>query len=54
MNLVEHLAGEMAKLRQAGTYKEELVLESAQGPRVTVNGREVVLGTGCPLTSRRR
>ena len=30
--LLEHLAGEMAKLREAGTYKEELVLQSAQGP----------------------
>ncbi|HEV2064701.1 MAG TPA: glycine C-acetyltransferase [Thermoanaerobaculia bacterium] len=45
MNLVEHLAGEMAKLRQAGTYKEELVLESAQGPRVRVGGRELVMLT---------
>ena len=28
----DHLAAQMAKLRQAGTYKEELVLQSAQGP----------------------
>jgi glycine C-acetyltransferase len=45
MNLIEHLAGQMADLRKAGTYKEELVLESAQGPRVTVGGREVVMLT---------
>ena len=45
MNLAEHLAGEMAKLREAGTYKEELVLESPQGPRVKVGGREVVMLT---------
>ncbi len=45
MTLVEHLAGEMAALRQAGTYKEELVLESAQGPRVKVGGREIIMLT---------
>jgi glycine C-acetyltransferase len=45
MNLFEHLTGQMAELRKAGTYKEELVLESAQGPRVTVGGREVVMLT---------
>ncbi len=44
-NLIDHLADEMAKLRQAGTYKEELVLESAQDARVKVNGREVVMLT---------
>jgi glycine C-acetyltransferase len=45
MNLVEHLAAEMAGLRQAGTYKEEQVLETAQGPRVRVGGRELVMLT---------
>ena len=45
MNLIDHLAGEMQKLRQAGTYKEELVLQSPQGARVRVNGREVVMLT---------
>jgi glycine C-acetyltransferase len=45
MNLTDHLAAEMTKLRQAGTYKEELVLQTAQGPRVRVNGREVVMLT---------
>jgi glycine C-acetyltransferase len=45
MTLTEHLAGQMAALRQAGTYKEELVLETPQGPRVRVNGREVVMLT---------
>jgi glycine C-acetyltransferase len=44
-NLVDHLASEMAGLRQAGTYKEELVLESPQGARVRVGGREVVMLT---------
>jgi glycine C-acetyltransferase len=45
VNLVDHLAAEMAKLRAAGTYKEELVLSSPQDARVTVNGREVVMLT---------
>ena len=43
--LFDHLTGEMATLRQAGTYKEELVLQSPQGPRVRVGGREVVMLT---------
>jgi glycine C-acetyltransferase len=43
--LIDHLAGEMAKLRIAGTYKEELVLQSPQDARVRVNGREVVMLT---------
>ena len=43
--LIDHLTGEMAKLRSAGTFKEELVLQSAQGPRVEVGGREVVMLT---------
>jgi glycine C-acetyltransferase len=45
VSLVDHLAGQMAELRKAGTYKEELVLQSAQGPRVKVGGREVVMLT---------
>ena len=45
MNLLEHLAAEMAALRKAGTYKEEIVLQSAQGPRVRVAGRDVVMLT---------
>jgi glycine C-acetyltransferase len=45
MTLVAHLAGQMADLRNAGTYKEELVLQSPQGPRVKVGGREVVMLT---------
>jgi glycine C-acetyltransferase len=44
-SLIEHLAGEIEKLRQAGTYKEELVLESPQDARVTVGGRELVMLT---------
>jgi glycine C-acetyltransferase len=43
--LIDHLAGEMAKLREAGTYKEELVLQSPQDARVKVGGREVVMLT---------
>jgi glycine C-acetyltransferase len=43
--LVDYLAGEMVKLREAGTYKEELVLQSPQDARVRVNGREVVMLT---------
>jgi glycine C-acetyltransferase len=43
--LIDHLAGEMARLRAAGTYKDELVLQSAQDARVRVNGREVVMLT---------
>jgi glycine C-acetyltransferase len=44
-SLIEHLAGEMTKLREAGTYKEELVLESPQQARVRVDGRDVVMLT---------
>jgi glycine C-acetyltransferase len=43
--LIDHLAAEMSKLKQAGTYKEELVLQSPQDARVRVNGREVVMLT---------
>ncbi len=43
--LIDHLAGEMEKLRQAGTYKEELVLQSPQDARVRVGGRDVVMLT---------
>jgi len=45
MTLLDHLAGQMSALREAGTYKEELVLETPQGARVKVNGREVVMLT---------
>ncbi|HEX4438816.1 MAG TPA: glycine C-acetyltransferase [Thermoanaerobaculia bacterium] len=44
-SLIDHLAGQMAELRAKGTYKEELVLQSPQGPRVKVGGREVVMLT---------
>jgi glycine C-acetyltransferase len=44
-DLLDHLASQMAGLRQAGTYKEELVLETPQGPRVRVGGRDVVMLT---------
>jgi glycine C-acetyltransferase len=45
MTFIDHLAGEMAKLRQAGTYKEELVLESPQDAYVRVGGRQVLMLT---------
>jgi glycine C-acetyltransferase len=45
ITLIDHLAGEMDKLRQAGTYKEELVLQSPQDARVRVGGRDVVMLT---------
>jgi len=45
MKFIDQLSEEMARLRQAGTYKEELVLESPQGPRVRVGGREVLMLT---------
>jgi glycine C-acetyltransferase len=45
MSFVEHLGAEMEKLRQAGIYKEELVLQSPQDARVKVRGREVVMLT---------
>jgi glycine C-acetyltransferase len=44
-DLISHLAAEMEKLRQAGTYKEELVLDSPQDARVKVGGREVLMLT---------
>ena len=43
--LIEHLSGEVEKLKLAGTFKEELVLESPQDARVRVGGREVVMLT---------
>ena len=45
MNLLDHLSAEMDTLRQRGTFKEELVLETPQGPRVRVGGRDVVMLT---------
>jgi len=45
MSLIDFLAAEMAGLREAGTYKEELVLESPQDARVRVGGRDVVMLT---------
>ncbi len=43
--LIEHLAREVARLKQSGTFKEELVLESPQDARVRVGGRDVVMLT---------
>jgi len=39
----EHLAAELAKIREAGLYKEERVLQGPQGPRVTIQGGKEVL-----------
>ncbi len=41
--LEEVLTAELDRLRSSGTYKEATVLSSPQGPRVTMNGREVVM-----------
>jgi glycine C-acetyltransferase len=43
--LIDHLASQMAALREAGTYKEELVLDSPQDAKVRVGGRELVMLT---------
>ena len=43
--LIAHLAEEVSKLKSLGTFKDELVLESPQGPRVRVGGREVLMLT---------
>jgi glycine C-acetyltransferase len=43
--LVAHLAAEIEKLKAARTYKTERVLETAQGPRVKVDGRELLMLT---------
>jgi glycine C-acetyltransferase len=43
--LIDYLTGEMEKRRLAGTYKEELVLQSPQDARVRVGGRDVVMLT---------
>jgi glycine C-acetyltransferase len=44
-DLISHLEMEMRKLREAGTYKEELVLDSPQDAKVKVGGREVLMLT---------
>lgn len=38
----EQLAGELAAIREAGTFKVERVIESPQGAEVAVGGRDVV------------
>ncbi|HET6340658.1 MAG TPA: glycine C-acetyltransferase [Gemmatimonadota bacterium] len=43
--LVDGLEQELDDLREAGTYKVEHELEGPQGPRVTVEGRSVVMLT---------
>jgi glycine C-acetyltransferase len=43
--LLDHLSAQMAELRQKGTYKEELILQTPQGARVTAGGRDVVMLT---------
>ncbi len=41
--MIERLQKELGEIREAGLYKEERVLETAQGARVGVPGREGVL-----------
>ncbi|HKY59480.1 MAG TPA: aminotransferase class I/II-fold pyridoxal phosphate-dependent enzyme, partial [Gemmatimonadota bacterium] len=43
--MIEELERELETLREAGTYKVEHELEGPQGPRVTVDGRPVVMLT---------
>jgi glycine C-acetyltransferase len=43
--LIDGLGRELDGLREAGTYKVEHELEGPQGPRVTVDGRSVVMLT---------
>ena len=45
MQLIEHLAGELAKLAENKTLKVERVLESAQDAHVKVEGRDVLMLT---------
>ncbi len=45
MQLIEHLAGELAKLAANKTLKVERVLESAQDAHVKVEGRDVLMLT---------
>src|SRR5687767_8125559 len=40
--LRDRLATEIASIREAGTYKEERILASPQGPRIGVGGKEVL------------
>ena len=43
--LIDELERELEALREAGTYKVEHELEGPQGPRVTVEGRPVIMLT---------
>src|SRR5258708_38459927 len=45
MQLIEHLAGELAKLAASKTLKVERVLESPQDAHVRVEGRDVLMLT---------
>ena len=45
MQLIEHLAGELEKLKAAKTLKVERILESAQDAHVRVEGRDVLMLT---------
>src|SRR6202158_6237077 len=45
MQLIEHLAGELAKLAESKTLKVERVLESPQDAHVRVEGRDVLMLT---------
>lgn len=42
MNGFAYLEEELKKLKEKGTYRDLVEIESDQGPRVTINGREVI------------
>ena len=38
----QHYASTLNEIRSAGLYKDERIIESPQGPEITVNGRRVL------------
>ena len=41
-SLITRLQGELAEIKDAGLFKKERVIESPQGPVITVGGKEVI------------
>src|SRR3954464_619587 len=41
-NFVKRINAEIGEIREAGLYKQERIIESPQGPEITVNGRTVL------------
>ena len=39
----EHLSNTLAEIKEAGLYKEERLIESAQQAAITVKGKEVLI-----------